>query len=379
MERDELARAMRSRAVVEAAFEERATTERWLEGVVEALRPVVDEGAGIAGAVVAMGPTGFVVDARVTRGGHPDARALEALLPRDVHAASSLALSGRPLSSLLELRNLVRRDACDAFPNGSLADARIFVGHAAVNTAVVIVAPSERRGSVAGHSRDLSRLALYIETGFRLHLRRVHPGRVAGLGERYVRPRSRVDSARHPVGIADVGDPTGLWEGVTNGTYSVAETRTTDGACSFLALENPLAAQHYRALSSREAEIARLVGCGHSSKSIAYSLCASQAGVSRALGDVAAKIGLPSRTSFASFAGAVLGANTGHPHEPFTLAEHAVLDLVRRGSSNAEIACRRGTSERTIANQVAALLRKTNTPSRRALAAVVGIDTLGGP
>lgn len=54
----------------------------------------------------------------------------------------------------------------------------------------------------------------------------------------------------------------------------------------------------------------------------------------------------------------------------FTSAERAVLELVREGLTNAEIASHRGTSERTIANQVASMLKKSRTPSRRALAAL---------
>ena len=56
-------------------------------------------------------------------------------------------------------------------------------------------------------------------------------------------------------------------------------------------------------------------------------------------------------------------------HEPepavdLTPAEREVLELVVRGESNAAIARARNTSVRTIANQVAALLRKTGSASR---------------
>jgi DNA-binding NarL/FixJ family response regulator len=47
-----------------------------------------------------------------------------------------------------------------------------------------------------------------------------------------------------------------------------------------------------------------------------------------------------------------------------TSAERAVLDLVVRGASNAEIARTRGSSIRTVANQVASLLRKLAATSR---------------
>ncbi len=50
-----------------------------------------------------------------------------------------------------------------------------------------------------------------------------------------------------------------------------------------------------------------------------------------------------------------------------TPAEAAVLALVAEGLTNREIADRRGVSERTVANQVAALLRKHGAGSREEL------------
>jgi DNA-binding NarL/FixJ family response regulator len=52
-----------------------------------------------------------------------------------------------------------------------------------------------------------------------------------------------------------------------------------------------------------------------------------------------------------------------------TEAEACVAQLAIEGLSNAEIARRRGSSARTIANQVAAVLRKVGVASRRELAA----------
>ena len=48
----------------------------------------------------------------------------------------------------------------------------------------------------------------------------------------------------------------------------------------------------------------------------------------------------------------------------FTPAERAVTSLLLRGLSNAEIAAERGTSERTVANQIAAIFRKLGVCSR---------------
>ena len=52
-----------------------------------------------------------------------------------------------------------------------------------------------------------------------------------------------------------------------------------------------------------------------------------------------------------------------------TAAERDVLELLQHGLSNAQIAKIRSRSVRTIANQVASLLSKTNSHTRRALLA----------
>ncbi len=53
-----------------------------------------------------------------------------------------------------------------------------------------------------------------------------------------------------------------------------------------------------------------------------------------------------------------------------TDAEREVARLVMEGLSNAEIARRRGTSIRTVANQVASVFAKAGAGSRRELAAL---------
>jgi DNA-binding NarL/FixJ family response regulator len=54
-----------------------------------------------------------------------------------------------------------------------------------------------------------------------------------------------------------------------------------------------------------------------------------------------------------------------------TRSERRVAELVARGKTNQEIARARRTSVRTVANQVAAILRKLGATSRVAIAAVI--------
>ena len=55
--------------------------------------------------------------------------------------------------------------------------------------------------------------------------------------------------------------------------------------------------------------------------------------------------------------------------DELTSAERAVTKLVLSGKSNSEIARQRGTSPRTVANQLASLYRKLGVRSRRELSA----------
>ena len=54
----------------------------------------------------------------------------------------------------------------------------------------------------------------------------------------------------------------------------------------------------------------------------------------------------------------------------FTRAEASVAALALRGLTNAEIASRRGSSPRTVANQMASIFRKLGIGSRRELLAL---------
>jgi DNA-binding NarL/FixJ family response regulator len=67
------------------------------------------------------------------------------------------------------------------------------------------------------------------------------------------------------------------------------------------------------------------------------------------------------------------------PAERFGLSpsEREVLEHLARGSSNAEIARARGVALRTVANQVAAILRKVGVSSRIELIAKLGLGETG--
>ena len=70
----------------------------------------------------------------------------------------------------------------------------------------------------------------------------------------------------------------------------------------------------------------------------------------------------------------MLSFATGPSRSPpeLTSAERGVLRLLMDGKTNADIAAERGTSPRTVANQIAVLFRKFGVGSRIELAGIIG-------
>lgn len=115
--------------------------------------------------------------------------------------------------------------------------------------------------------------------------------------------------------------------------------------------------------------VAELAAEGLSNKLIAYALGLSEPIVSRTLTAAALKIGCSSARDLVAALALLLRPEpkaNAWSQLP-TPAEREVLELLRRGLSNLEIAHQRGCSARTVANQVASLLRKARAGSRRAL------------
>ena len=233
----------------------------------------------------------------------------------------------------------------------------------------------------------LGRIALHLEAATRLRHR---PDAVVG----YVTPEGRVELASAAARGVDVsalsastrgvdrartrrnrGDGEGalaVWPALVSGRLSLAERVDADGKRLYDLYENAPKHASLRALSPRESTLVHEAARGLSNKEIAYALGLSQATVSLALSSAAQKLGITSARALVRLASALRGA--GAPVAAIatlSAAERAVVDLVARGQSNAQIARARGVSARTVANQIAAALRKTGAGSRRVLATIV--------
>lgn len=159
------------------------------------------------------------------------------------------------------------------------------------------------------------------------------------------------------------------WQALIEGRYRVVLRDDTDGKRHYLLIRNGTVAEEHARFSAREIDVVRMAARGFTGKSITYALGLSPSSVSTALASAAEKVGLRSRHALVEVAAAMFGVRSSDAHDgTLTPAERDVLDLLRRGLSNAEIARLRERSSRTIANQVAAILQKTGAPSRRTLA-----------
>lgn len=234
--------------------------------------------------------------------------------------------------------------------------------------------------------RFLSRVAAHLEGGTRLRLRPdlsiaavLRPdGRLVDASHDDVAQRRdhlarEVQAIEHARRRSERGDPETLrhWRALVDGAYTIVPRQV--GASSrreYLFVNNTPLARRDARLGTREAEVVRRVARGSSQKEVAYTLGISEGSVSAALERARMRLGLPSRLELVRVARGAIGlVGQSTPSAALTQAEAAVLSLLREGLTNAEIARLRDASQHTVANQVAAILRKTSAASRRELAA----------
>ncbi len=255
-----------------------------------------------------------------------------------------------------------------------------------VGLAAVVFVPERAELSRAAR-RVLTLLVLHLEASVRLRLR---PDAVRG----YVTPQGRVevsagalssagatalahsaqgvDRARTKRHRADGEEALAVWHALVAGQYSLAERVDTDGKRVYELYENAPKHAPLRALTERESFVVHECARGLSNKEIAYALGLSSPSVSVALAGAAQKLGLADTRVLVRLASGLRGAGAGVEAlgalGTLTGAERAVATLAACGLSNAQIARARACSDRTVANQLAAVLRKTGARSRRELA-----------
>lgn len=175
-----------------------------------------------------------------------------------------------------------------------------------------------------------------------------------------------IEGARAPHSRTDAARSLAVWNALVEGRWSLVEKIDSDGKRLYHAFENAPNVRTERALNETESVVVDLFFQGLSGKEVAYNTGLSRSRVSNALASGAARLGFRNRSDLLR-AGARLSYKIERVSVALTSAEHDVLALVQQGFSNREIAQRRNSSQNTVANQVAMLLRKTGASGRRAL------------
>ena len=194
----------------------------------------------------------------------------------------------------------------------------------------------------------------------------------------------RIEHSRTREGREDVDEALANWEGLVSGRWSLVDYFDSDQRRFIVAIKNDPAYPDPRGLTPRERQVAEYVGLGRSSKEIAYTLGLSESAITNCTARVQDKLGMASRTELVSFFApngfrrklaeksisderfliASSSLINTKDFENLSEAEREITILMIAGSTNADIAEKRGVSEYTIANQVQSIFRKLCVRSR---------------
>src|SRR3984957_2518005 len=200
----------------------------------------------------------------------------------------------------------------------------------------------------------------------------------------------QVESARSSKGRRNPDEALEAWEALIRGRWSLVDRFDSDQRRFVVAVRNDPRFLDPRGLSMRERQVAGYAGLGRSAKEISYLLGAPAASVENSLRRTQAKLGLRSRVELVEFfapqglraqmAEISVGRNDtlligSIPRleeaklKELSSSQRQVLMSLIAGSTNRDIAMRRATSARTVANQVQAIFRKYKVRSRGELVA----------
>lgn len=371
-------------ALLEAATAPAPDDPSWANRLVEAAATVFGDGTFIGFGVIehsadcrqfrvcTAAGTLPRVDAAVAVGSHVDRYGIRSLYypPRMVMTATNGLTSSIGAEGFADLRRFYGID-----------EAHGLFAHPEPGVAAVLCVGYAKDPGPLGRYRTaaLTRVALHLEAALRLRRRPesikavvMSDGRIVHLERgapepallsRRVRAIERARTRR----VRTTSEALDLWHALVDGRLSLVE-RTEGTRRHYLVVENPPTQQPMRALGRPELDAVSYAARGLSAKLVSYALGVSEPRISSRLASAASKIGLATRLELVRLAAML----TRDPRARFsttalTTTEQDVLELLAQGLSNAEIAAMRNRSVRTIANQVAQLLRKTRATSRRDL------------
>jgi DNA-binding NarL/FixJ family response regulator len=378
--------------ILEAAVADESDDSVWAEAVVDAVGAVFTRAMSVGLQIVAVGDDGvpsssLVLAPGMSRVEVDEVSAFPLTMPAEAFRAFyyppvPVCTHGEILRSMHEpVAELIK----EFNRSRGFRETVGVISHPSPRLTIVAWAIHDHAVALSTHERRLlTQVALHLEAGYRA---RSSPSLVKAVLTADGRVVRRADDApssavleshgasvlearsRTRRGTADAMD---LWPSLLSGKLSLVP-RGTAAKRHYEVIDNPPATIGLRALSARETEVLEQSARGLPAKLIAYALGVSPGSVSSSLAQVATKLGVASRLELLRVA-ALFSSDPSARRSDALLseAEKHVLALLERGLSNAEIARLRSRSTRTIANQVASLLRKTSSASRRELVARAG-------
>jgi DNA-binding NarL/FixJ family response regulator len=399
--------------IVRAAYRLSPDPLEWLRGVLDQCRASLFDGLGGFATIYSRdAPTPEeMVSPYVILGA--DTRLTDALRTAfertDEETRRRAFTIGRPIATLTDLHDVAPRK------NPMYAELARAVGfgdvvtvnaHNPDGTGCFLSAPL-RRSARTPRTARWARLASHVAAGLRLQRAlvgadptraaeaifspdgRLLGARAAAVGHRVTLGRvvRAIEQARARRRKKTAIDPMAVWTALVDGRWSLVDCDEHGLGRLVLAVPNPPRARDPRRLTVEERVVAAYVARGDSNKAIAYTLGIPEGTVATRARAICAKFGVQTRTAFADRYVAVLTAEYervtigGGPavvgerdaparrHEALTQAEQEVAALAARGMSTAAIAAARGTSHKTVSNQLMRIFRALGISSRAELPA----------
>lgn len=406
--------------IAHAAYRLDGDDEGWLNELVEMMGPRLDRGRGLVGFRWRVDEGRVSPEEFITRGGREGDEAmfralLQNLDPTRARLAYEQPYCYRSLSEIAQAHPALEdlRDDSDmqqlAHDRDVIDFEMLRVDEARCQGWMFSVMRDEVAGVEPARRALWEHVAAHIAAGARLR-RRLDRADLDGAAAIYdprtdrlevrettLKPAARRETIRAMIAARRQADALAehrpleamtLWQGLVAGRWSLLDVVDSDGRTYTILRENAVDVRSTVRLSERERQVAYLVGRGHHTKLVAYELGLSPSTVRSQLRSAMLKLNVEGRAGLIRLVSSVFETQSPVPMEDSALlaladrpcdlpaqlteAERDVARQVYEGLSNEDIAARRETSPRTVANQLRAIYTKLGLNSREELVRVLG-------
>jgi DNA-binding CsgD family transcriptional regulator len=308
--------------IAEIAYRTDLGAQAWLDGLVSAVKPMLDFGHGIGGAVIDVEPLDHEMAPRVEAFSAADLSqhsiaAFEGITAIHAHAdvrvrfarAGSVSSMRRTLGPMFgvpgSFGQIMRRN--------HVADCSYVLAGDLAGRMCVLASPNESGRTLNRQARSrLAYIAAHVHAGMRLRApvpvseeAIANPdGRLCDAQGAALEPRNQTslrlaiqafERARGPLRRTDPDAALTLWRALVEGRWTLVDRFDSDGRRFVIARVNPWPSAAQAHLTAGEVHVAELVLRGFSNKLIAYELGLSTATVGTHLSRALAKLGVRSR------------------------------------------------------------------------------------